>query len=77
MKKVQYCPVTGKEMFDRRRMAEKVAYRQGKRKHSTEHGSVYLCADCGKYHVTHYSYERSRAYRDSNRLKQLRNLKEY
>lgn len=76
-KKVQYCPVTGKEMFDRRRTAERVAYRQGRRKHQAEKGSVYLCAECGKYHVTHYSYERSRSKRDSDRIKPLRHLKEY
>lgn len=75
--KTQYCWRTGKECFDRRAQAERVAYRLNHRKHCTRRGAVYLCAECGKYHVTHYSYERSRSKRDSDRLKPLRHLKEY
>ena len=58
--KTNYCPVTGKQMFDRRSQAEKVAYRTQRRKRCTKRGSVYLCQHCGKFHVTHYTYEDNR-----------------
>lgn len=60
---VAYCPVTGKQMFDRRTQAEKVAYRTKNRLHCTRQGAVYLCGHCGKYHVTHYTYEHSKDFR--------------
>ena len=56
----KYCWRTGKECFDKRSQAERVAYRLNRRRHCTRRGSVYLCEYCGKYHVTHYSYEQSR-----------------
>lgn len=58
--KTQYCWRTGKECFDRRAQAERVAYRLNHRKHCTRRGAVYLCEYCGKYHVTHYTYEQCR-----------------
>lgn len=70
---IEYCGMTGKQKFDRKAQAERVAYRMKKRAHCKTYGSVYMCEYCGKYHVTHYSYERSRAFRtDKNkRLNQL------
>ena len=53
------CWKCGKECFDRRSQAERVVYAQKKRSHHRKSGSVYLCKFCGKYLVTHYSYEES------------------
>lgn len=75
--KINYCPKTGKQMFEKRSQAEKVAYRTKKRLHSTQKGSVYLCEHCGKYHVTHYSYEASKEFRNMDRKRTLSFLFEY
>ena len=65
-----FCPVCGKECFDRRSQAERVVYNSKKRKHAKESGSVYLCEHCGKYHVTHYSYENNKQRKTLYRRKQ-------
>ena len=75
--KVSYCPETGKQMFDRRTQAEKVAYRTKRRLHCTMKGSVYLCPKCGKYHVTHYSYEASKDFRTRDNKRVFYYLFEY
>lgn len=74
---VSYCPVTGKQMFDRRAQAEKVAYRTKNRLHTTKQGSVYLCEHCGKYHVTHYTHEQTKDFRTRHGKKVFYYLFEY
>ena len=75
--RVNYCPVTGKQMFDRRSQAEKVAYSTKKRLRCTRRGSVYLCEHCGKYHVTHYSYEACKDFRTMDKKRVFYFLFEY
>ena len=75
--KVNYCKVTGKQMFDRRSQAERVAYRTKKRLHCTRRGAVYLCEHCGKYHVTHYSYEASKEFKTMDKKRVYYYLFEY
>ena len=72
--KRSFCPKCGKECFDRRSQAERVAYSHKKRRHATEGGSVYLCEHCGKYHVTHYSYAKSKDMKTTYRLRMKLNL---
>lgn len=55
-----YCPRTGKERFETRTKAEKVARGMKRRKHNKETPTIYLCKDCRAYHITHYSYRKSR-----------------
>ena len=74
---VQYCPATGKQCFDRRTQAEKVAYRTKQRLHCKTKGAVYLCPECGKYHVTHYTYETSKDFRTRERKKVFYMMIEY
>ena len=74
--KARYCKESGKECFDRRAQAERVLYQHKKRKHCVEAGSVYLCKHCGKYHITHYSYERCRRMTDKRKHKQYHDLTE-
>lgn len=57
---ITYCPRTGKEQFDTRSKAERVARGMKRRKHSKVVPTVYLCSDCRTYHITHYSYQKSR-----------------
>ncbi len=53
-----YCPTSGKECFDSRFLAQKAMSRLNKK--SSKSGSVYLCPDCGKWHITHHSYSHSK-----------------
>ena len=74
---VAYCPATGKQMYDKRTQAEKVAYRTKSRLHCKRQGSVYLCEHCGKYHVTHYTYEHAKDFRTRQKRKVYYYLFEY
>lgn len=75
--KTTYCWKTGKECFDRRTQAERVAYRLSRRKHCTRRGSVYLCEHCGKYHVTHYTYEANKEFHTTKKKRVYFYLFEY
>ena len=75
--KVIYCPKTGKQCFDRRTQAEKVAYHTKRRLHCATRGSVYLCNECGKYHVTHYTYDTCKDFRTRQRKKVFYMMIEY
>lgn len=57
-----YCPVSGKECFDSRALAEKAMRRLNKR--SAKQGSVYQCPECGKWHITHYGYNKDKSKRE-------------
>ena len=64
-----FCTESGKECFDRRSQAERVMYNHKARRHTQNAGSVYLCPACGKYHVTHYSFAKSKDMATSKRKK--------
>lgn len=53
-----YCPTSGKECFDSRYLAQKAMSRLDKK--SSKRGHVYLCPDCGKFHISHYSYSQGK-----------------
>lgn len=69
-----FCLKCGKECFDRRSQAERVVYAHKRRRHSKECGSVYLCEHCGKYHITHYSYAKSKDMKEQYKMKIRLNL---
>lgn len=56
-----YCPITGKEQFHSRSDAERVAATFILKHRGNP--SVYLCNECHTYHLTHYTYQRSRKVR--------------
>ena len=74
---VTYCPANGKQCFDKRAQAEAVAYRTKRRLHCKQKGSVYLCPECGKYHVTHYTYDTCKDFRTRQRKKVFYMMIEY
>ena len=75
--KRSYCPVSGKEQFDRRATAERALYGVHRRNHNNKPGAVYLCQHWGKYHITHYTYERCKQMKTLKKKRVFRLIIEY
>lgn len=54
---MRYCNENGKECFGTKGSALRAAERMGG-------GSVYRCQYCNQWHITHYTYEHSKAIRE-------------
>lgn len=64
----EWCEVTGKYRYQTKGDAQRALKNLSKRKGCT--GACYQCPDCHDWHITHYSYRKSKAIRSSIRKKE-------
>ena len=58
---VNYCPVCGKACFSTANDAKRALSNLKKRKRPD--GACYFCKDCHSWHITHFSFRKSKAIR--------------
>lgn len=62
---MEYCPTNGKACFCSRSSAERAAKNMSDRHRGV--ATVYRCQFCNHWHLTHYSFEHSKAIRELNK----------